>query len=770
MRSVLLAGVASVCVIGMSAPARAQVAAGEAATSDVDEVVVTAQRRSERLQDVPISVTALTERQIAAAGVMLTTDLAKITPGLLTIQGSGFYTPYIRGVGAKTITPGNEPTVATYVDGIYQTDKQGLLLSGFSDVRGIEVLRGPQGTLFGRNATGGAVLVTTRGPSNTFTTSVEGTYGSDERGARAFMAGPIAPSLSASLAAFYRRQTDYIDNLNPANGAGDEVGSARSVGVRGKLRWEPTESLSATLALDWVKSNDEGPWAPQAIQGAGLTTAEGTARRLGVTIPDIRNNRPAYAGESRPLIDSKGTGQSLTIQWDADAFTIKSITAHRQDKNTGFLDIDGSPLALFYFRTFLKSNVWQQEVTISSKSDGPLSWLGGAYYLHYRDGYAQLDQNVGIPFPYTPAALAARPAGSAHIDQHSFVTIRSVGVFGDATYAFSPRDKLTVGLRYTDEKHTLDDTNFSQTTIPNGAGGVRALPPTTVVGLCAANPNCRGLSKPFSEWTWRAVYSHEFADGVMGYLSYNRGFKSGVYNISTISAANVLPTQPETVNAFEAGFKSELFDRKLTLNAAAYYNDYKDMQVAVTIPGNTTQISINAGSAKIAGVEVEAALRATENLTLHAGLSVFLKSEYGAFANCSVFTANPAGGNVTTSTDCSGGGLPGTPDSFNLRAEYRLPLSSGGQIVFNGLYAYSSAFDYYPYASAATRAPRQSPINTINLSAKWVSPDEHLYATVWGRDLADEDDVFRGLFANAFGYQTTFARGATYGITVGYEF
>lgn len=767
MKSVLLAGAACAGLVGLAAPARAQEAL---AAASVDEVVVTAQRRSERLQDVPISVTALTEAQIAASGVVLTTDLSKVTPGLLTIQGSGFYTPYIRGIGAKTITPGNESTVATYVDGVYQTDKQGLLLSGFSDVRGIEVLRGPQGTLFGRNATAGAVLVTTRGPSETPTLNLEGTLGSDETGVKLFVAGPVAPTLTASLAAFHRRQDDYIANLHPANGGDEEIGSTLSRGVRGKLRWQPTDRLSAVLAADWVQARDEGPWAPQAIEGAGLTAAEGTARARGIAIPDIRSDRPVFAGEAVPFIKAEGMGQSLTVQWEGDGFTVKSITGHRQDEGTGYLDMDGSPLPLFYFRTFLKSNVWQQEVTVASTADAPLSWLGGAYYLHHRDGYQQLDQNVGIPYPYSPALLARLPAGAAHVDQYSYVTIKSLGVFGEVGYEFTPDDKLTVGVRYTDEKHTLDPDNFSQTTIPNGTGGLRTLPATTVSALCAANPLCEGLSTPFSEWTYRAVYNHTFRDGVMGYLSYNRGFKSGVYNISTVSAPNVVATLPETVNAFEAGLKSEWFDRRLTFNAAAYYNDYKDLQVAVTIPGNTTQISINAASAKIAGLEFEAALRATENLTLQAGASVFLKAEYGSFPNCSVFTANPNGGNITTSTDCSGKGLPGTPDSFNLRAEYRMPLGAAGELVLNGLYAYQTAFDYYPYSSAATRAPRQSSITTINLSAKWLSPDERFHIAAWGRDLADEDEVFRGMFANAFGYQTTYARGATYGLTVGYDF
>jgi iron complex outermembrane receptor protein len=775
---VVLAATTGVSLIAMTAPSVLVSAAlaqdaPQAAGSETDsnDIVVTAQRRDERLQNVPIAVTAISAEQVQSAGLAVTTDLGKVTPGLTTIQGSGFYTPYIRGVGARSITPGNESTVATYVDGVYQTDKAGLLLSGFSDVASLQVLRGPQGTLFGRNATAGAVLVTTKGPSDVFEGNIEGTLGSDEQNAKLFLAAPIAPTLSASIAAFYRHTDDYIKNLNPANGAGDEVGSSKSYGVRGKIRWEPTPEFSAVIAADYVKSTDEAPWAPQAIKGTGLTLGEAVAAANGVAIPDIRNRRPVWAGEARPLVVAEGMGQSLTLNWDAGAVSLKSITAHRSDKSSGTLDLDGTPLPLFYFKTDLKSNVWQQETTISSNGDGPFNWMTGVYYMNMRDGYRDLDQNVGIPFEYTPEKLAALAPGASHTNQYSYVRIKSLGLFGEASYKFSDADKLTLGLRYTIEKHALDPDSKSITVVPDGEGGLTTLPANTFTALCAATPSCDGLSTKFKRLTWRAVYSHQFDTDVMGYVSYNRGFKSGVYNISTITAANLEATDPETVDAFEVGLKTQFLNRRVTLNISGYYNSYKDMQVPVTIPTNNTQISINAAKAKIAGIEVEAVIRATDNLTFQLGASQFLKREYASFEDCSVYVSTGFGNAIATpAPDCSGKRLPSTPNTYNARAEYRMPLDAGSSITFNGLFSYSSAFDHAPFASAATRAPMQKPIYTVNLSATYRSPDEKFYATIWGRDLADQKDVFIGLFTTAFGYQTTYTRGATWGGTIGYNF
>lgn len=766
---------ASAVMVALSAAAPVALAqeesAGEISAEDsrrLPTVTVSAQKKEESLQSVPISVTAIDAKLLADTGVTGNLELGQISPGLVTIEGSGFFVPYVRGIGSRAITPGNESPVAFYVDGVYQTDKAGLLLGGFNDVDSIQVLRGPQGTLFGRNATAGAVLVETRKPGQKFELDAKATYGTDETSGAVFIGGPIAPTLSASLSGFFRNEDDYIRNINPANNAGNKIGSTRASGVRGKLLWEPTASLSAMLSADYVDSVDEAPWAVQALPGTGLTVGEAVALGNNIPIPDIRNQRPVYGGEGSPEVNHDGKGVSLTIDWALDSVDVKSITAWRSDRSSGFLDLDGTPLPLFYFITRLESDVLQQEINIASNGGGPLSWQVGAYYLDMEDGYLSLDQNVGIPFPYSPEVLATLPPGAAHILANSMVEIESLAIFGELYYDLTDKTKLTLGLRYTDEEHSLKASNNQVVTVPDGAGGILVLPPSTPVAACNAAPDCNGLSAPFNKLTYRLVLAQQFTDDIMGYVSYNRGFKSGVYNISTIT--NYKATDPEILDAFEVGLKSSLLNNRLNINTALYYNDYKDLQVQVTEAGTNTQITINAASAVTSGLEVEAQFQATENFYLSGGFATFFKAEYESFNNCGVYLATGAG-NAQITGDCSGSRMPATPDyTFHIAGDYIIPLRSGAEIALNGLFSYSDEFAFDATSPTSTPAPRQPALETLNLSATWRSPGDRFSVSAWGRNILDPDDVLRGMFTTGFGFHSTYARGATYGVTAGVKF
>ena len=777
----------AIAVSAISTAAMAQEA--EADSAGANEIVVTAQKRDERLQDVPIAVSAFTSDQLQNSGISDVLDLAAVTPSLLITEGSSQAQPYIRGVGGRNITPGNEATTAVYVDGVYQTDKTGIMLQSFPDVQSVQVLRGPQGTLFGRNASSGAILVTTLQPDQDFGAMLEGTYGTDEEGARGFVTGGLAPNLAIGVSGFYRNERPYVRNRTQAiNGAGKYVGGDESYGVRGQLRWEATPDFSATVAGYYSKGETNAVVALQPILGETTTVGQVAS---GI---DISRPERSYYGEIDPEVRFEGWGASLTLDADVGPVNIKSISGYSHSTSGVEYDLDGSPAPVFWFDTGLKGRTWQQEIDITSMNDGPFQWILGGFYLNYRDGYEQLDQYVGLPVPATlrphtvPQALLDRSAagagptsGLAYIDQQAFVTVKSLGVFGEASYQFSEAAKLTLGLRYTDEKHTLDKDNAGTTYVPDGTGGVIAIPRNSAA-ICASNPACDGLSTPFSELTYRAVFDYKFTDDFMAYASYNRGFKSGVYNISSIP--NVIATEPETIDAFEVGFKSKLFDRQVTFNAAAYYYKYDNLQVPVVDPVTNTQQSINAAKATISGMEVELAYNPSDRFSLSAGFATFFKSEYDSFKNCAIYRRAAAGLAVPPNADCSGFDLPGTPDiSFNIQSTYNVPLANGGKLELNGLFSYVDQFDHatygaYPaggtgagaYPAGIGRAPFQKATETLNMSVTFHAPDDAFYVSVWGKDLFNQNDIFRNVSTTSFGYYSMLSRGTTAGVTIGTKF
>ncbi|MEQ9661085.1 MAG: TonB-dependent receptor, partial [Parasphingopyxis sp.] len=617
-------------------------AAAQSASNDV--IVVTAQRREEALQDVPIAVTAFQGEQLQQAGIDDVLELSRVTPSLLITEGSSQAQPFIRGVGGRNITPGNEATTAVYIDGVYQTEKTGIMLQSFPDVESVQVLRGPQGTLFGRNATSGAILITTRMPEDEFGAMVEGTYGTQDRQARGFLTAPLGDSVAFSVSGFYRYETPYLINLNPSNGLGSHTGDEESYGVRANLLIEPASNFSVLLQGNFGEGYTRAVMAVQPIEGGPTTLGEAVSVPFGI---NIRQPRRAYHGEITPEVDFNTWGVSARTDLDLSTFSIRSTTAYSESGSGVQLDLDASPVPVFWFDTNLQSRTFQQELLVSSNTSSPFQWLLGGFYINYRDGYEQLDQYVGlsVPQPLRPhtvpqqlldfSALGLGPtSGLAYIDQTSFVTVESLGLFGEASYEFGNGTKITAGLRYTDETHTLDSDNRRATYVPDGLGGVITIPSTTTAA-CAANPTCSGLSTGFSELTYRLVLDHEFSSDVLAYASYNRGFKSGVYNISSIP--NVIATEPETIDAFEVGLKTQLFDRQLTLNTALYYYNYDNLQVPVVDPQTNTQRSINAAKATISGLEIELAWNPSSRLSLNAGFSTFFQSEYDSFPNCEIY-------------------------------------------------------------------------------------------------------------------------------------
>ena len=430
----------------------------------------------------------------------------------------------------------------------------------------------------------------------------------------------------------------------------------------------------------------------------------------------------------------------------------KSITAYRESDNFRHIDVDLSDSALLGIPSAGETQSLQQEIQISSNSEHALQWIAGFFYF---DDEVKISQEFFqlIPFPYTPSNVAAG-AGSFEADSNGR-TLESWAVFGEITYNVSERTSVTVGLRYTDEEVALDDDRTVDVMVPNvDLSGFDVSESTT---FASANDS-------FEEPTWSLVLDHRFTDDVMGYVSYKRGFKSGVYNLA--SPENGVATEPETIDAYELGIKTELLDRTLRLNGSVFYYEYDELQVTVTSGSDSAAIQVtdNAAAAEIRGFDAEAQWIATENLSVELGVS-WLDAEYTDYKDATVYVPDPAflGLLVTEAGDLSNTPLRRTPDyTFNLGTRYELPLDNSSSLVFAANWYYSDGF-----LLSSSPDIVQDAYDNFSASLTWSSPRDAYYVRLWGDNLTDEEVLSMGGTIEQIGQTANYGPPRTYGITAG---
>lgn len=751
--------------------------------SGLEEIVVTAQRRSENLQTVPIAVTAITTAGIAAANINGTLDLAKVSPGLVTYQIGSSFQPYIRGVGSNQSSPGFESPVALYVDGVYQGYKGGNV-ADLGDIARIEVLKGPQGTLFGRNATGGAVSIITRDPGQDPEIEAEASYGRfKEKRVKAYGAGPITDTLGASIAFSGRWDDGYIRDIARdvrANPAKYMVGS-------GKLVWEPDDAFRAVLSGRYAYRSDNSFGSHHVHPG---TLSVAASRGLPTTFRDFETSLSFEAGAF-----SRGSAITLNLQYDLGGVKLVSISGYKKDNSQSRSDGDMSPATLVVSGTRQPSKQFSQELQLQSDNDGPLKWITGLYYMWFREGFGKPGENLlsaaGVPFPIRPIDLTRTGASATGIT--GIVTTKAYAAFAEATYELGERDRITAGIRYNDESKNLTGQVYSYTAVPGTGQGLplfgTALGSSTDGLMFGRNLlNSMNKSKSWSDFTWRLTYDHRFNDDVMAFLSYNRGFKSGGFNPATINPAQI-PVEPEKIDAFEAGLKSELLDRRLRFNTSAFYYKYSGIQIGlITGPGITTVQ--NAASAKAYGLDIDLTAAPTDQLTIRAALNL-LRTKYGSFPNAQAFIPNvagqacvspaarismaqgraiaagtPTGGNCSYSLDVTGEDLIFAPRlTAQIGGDYEIPLAGGSKVTLSGSLYYNDGFDVSPGGIFA----HVDAYETLALSLTWSAPDDRYFVRLWGDNITD--DVHPIYISNqAQGVQVVNNRPATYGITVGFRF
>lgn len=719
-----LTGVGVAALMAVAGPVAAQDASDleasqEASAARIEDVVVTATRRSESLQEVPITVSAVTEQMLENRNLRSNEDLNVSVPNLNIARASGPVTPFLRGIGNNSTNPGQEQNVAIYIDGVYFASMSADVAS-FNNVARIEVLKGPQGTLFGRNTTGGLIHIITKDPSEVFGGKMGfgvGNY-STLRG-NLYVTGPITDTLSADLAVNGQKQNEGWGH-NVVTGA--DVHYRNDFNARSKWQWRPSDLTTATLGLDYSYTSDDVGSGRQILPGLPALPDAFLNYEFNGNIYDV-------SGDASKRDRTKTGGVSLDIRHDFEKFSIANITAYRALKRTSVLDLENTPAPRSRADGYNETTNWaSNEFQILSPDNAPFSWIVGAYYFWSE---AKAD-------PIQLWNIALGPALYQKVEDTSGTN--SYSVFAQAVFPlFGDRTNLTTGVRY-----TLDDKTMK--------GTVK----TALATLAEADQSAN-----WDQVTWRVALDHKLSEQVMLFGSVSTGFKSGVYNATSPTQA---PVDPETIIAYELGFKSDLFDRRVRLNGATYFYQYDDIQVSKFTGFNISQQ--NAASAEIFGVELEGEAFVTDRLRINGGVSA-QHSEFTSFPDAVSFIRNPTTGlGVQTVIDATGNTLPRAPDlTWNVGFEYSVPLNDGASIAFNANYYYNDGFPW-----DADNRLNQPSYSLINGSVAWTSPDEKYRVRLWGSNLADEQ--YYVYVSSGNGNPDAGSPGAprTFGFSVDYNF
>ena len=688
----------------------------------LEDIVVTAQRQSQNLQNVPISVSTVTADQAARSGVTGIANLATVTPGLLITTSQRTPQIFIRGIGSQNTTPGDESSVSIYVDGVYRPSAYGNLFS-FNNIERIEVLKGPQGTLFGRNATGGLIHVVTRDPSQELTAEGQLSYSSFNtvEGALYLSAGNDVIAGDISL---YRIHQDDGFGHNLTNGA--EIGRQEEWAVRSKWLLTPSDVDRFTLALDYGKNTSDLGLYRSPLPGVVMT---GGAKNTGTIFDAISN--PITAG------DREWISRSASLKYErelGEAHLSLMGAVGRQSASYSF-DSDGTPLLLVQPTVSNSTDYAQAELLLSGTS-GRLDWTTGIFLLSSKTKLHQITNSIN---PINATVTTGEQQ------------IRSAAGFLDLTYAFTDSTKLTLGGRYTQDERKFE---AEITTRPGYVGANGATYP---VGTTLFS---RNEKISWGRFSGRVVLNQELGDRVLGYLSYNRGFKSGVFNMS-IPAQPVV--NPETINAYEAGLKSEWFNHTLRLNVAYFHYDYSDIQLQRVVSGGV--ILFNAAKGKVDGVDLEAQYAvpvSSGHLLLNTGIA-YLNARYTDFPNAPLTARNPNGGNISSTGDATGHKMTRSPTwTINLGVDYVVPLGDG-ELGFNASYYYNDGFFFEPSNRLA-----QGSYNIVNGQIFYSFGDEQQFKVrLFARNLTDAR-YYTSATEIAFGDQGIAGAPRTYG--VGFDF
>jgi iron complex outermembrane receptor protein len=693
VKTALLAGAAW---SALSTFAMAQDAAPQDGVSALDDVVVSARRRDELLKDVPISVSAIGEERLEQTGASDITALQQQTPNA-TVQvargSNSTLISFIRGVGQQDPLWGFDPGVGLYVDDVYVARPQGAVLDIY-DVQRIEVLRGPQGSLYGRNTVGGAVKYVTNGLSSDPELTLRGAFGSfNQIDLMAAGSIPLADNFRVGGAVASYQRDGYGTNIN----TGAEHYNKDVLAGRISAEWEPRDDMSIRLAFDRVQDDSNPRHGHREL--AGATPA-------GAVLPSVYDTN-AGIGDNNSVMNQ---GASATIRLDLnDNWTFKSITAWREGDTDTVIDFDNTPLPTLDIPAYYADDQLTQEFQFLFDYDR-VQGVAGIFYL---DGHAEgaFDTILG------GAGIVIGTGGS--VDTESWAG------FADVNLDITDRLHLGIGMRYTlDTKTgTVFRANYLGATRSPVLGG-------TVRAPLLVRTNYTN-TKDFTQFTPRIALSYDLTDDMTTYVSFSQGFKSGGFDMrgdAVFTPDTVNGYDPETVDSWEIGLKGAL-DR-LTFAASAFYNEYQDQQVTTQVPavGGIASFVDNVGSSTFYGFELEGQLRILDGL--HANFAVgYLNSDFEEFLRYNLGTAMYE--DISSQVV-----LQNAPEWTGYLGLTWIGDVGGGQLAVTPSVSYRGDYSQFEFPNPVLD---QQAYSLVDLSIVWTDPTDRFTVGLYGKNLTDEE-------------------------------
>lgn len=741
---------------------------------ELEEITVTARRRAEPLQDTPIAVSALTGDELDAKLVSNISQVASSVPNLTFDVSEGIggsqaaSQVFIRGIGQTDFQPGTEPGVGIYLDGVYIARSVG---SAFDllDVERIEVLRGPQGTLFGRNSIGGAIQVISKKPAAVAGGDITITAGSDSRfDVRASVDAPLSNSLLTKASILSRKRDGYVHNLQ----SGQDLGDDDTKAARFAARWLPSNTLTVDFSVDYTRERDDGAAAVGVVYNDAPPTIAFFYNTVGqngipgfIAVPPGRdifgNNLPfpqspnCPGGSPTPLTNPNCfnaqyntgnlsstfgnrtesnldlVGAALDLQYQAsDRLGVRSIAAYRTVDADFTTDIDRSPLPVGEVETRQSFDQYSEELQLNLQFNDLVGTVG--LYLFHESGF--------------DVSLVRTGAGTFNAD--GAIDNDSIAVFGQLTYSLTERLKLTGGVRYTNEDKRFTPNNVEVTNFFLPPGLFTLLPPVLPPGFRLLPSEEVKIS--VNEVTTLANVSYKVTDDVLAYLTYSNGYKSGGFNQRNIfPAAAVVSFQPEFVDVYEAGLKSEWFNHRVRFNLAAFFTDYSDVQINVQ-KGFVPTVT-NAGAAEIKGLEAELTARPTEDFELSASFG-YIDAKYTRIDDP---TANVRLDSRFVNTP---------KHSFSAGASYTFDLKGRGSIIPRADWSYRSVV-----FNDAENNPqfRQPGLELVDTSLSYRDAADKWQITAAISNLTDEKYITGGFINGVGGFgQALVARDRTWSLSL----